>query len=115
MSFVYLASPYSGTEEQMEERFHLAVEHTAWMLDRSVTVYSPIVHCHHVRSYLPRDLDFWLYHDFNMIRASHELRILKLDGWRKSEGIAREIDYCREIKRSITTVEFKSSSVSPLS
>jgi hypothetical protein len=117
MSFIYLASPYTGeTLEEMQERYEKVMEHTAWMLDRSVTVYSPIMHCHNMamKHALPRSVDFWLYHDKNMIMASHELRILTLDRWRQSVGIKAEIKFARSIGLPITKVGFKTSLVEKL-
>ena len=95
MSFIYVASPYTGTIEQMEVRF-LEVEHyVAHMLQQGVPVFSPIVHCHSLahKYDLPKEVEFWDAYDKRMMDAATELHVLCLRDWESSRGVRMEIGY----------------------
>lgn len=97
--FTYLASPYSHTNPEIrEERFRLAEQALAHLLDRSVWTYSPIVHCHalSLRFDLPVSFDFWQEYNFAMLERAIELMVLTLPGWEVSRGVNEEIEFATD-------------------
>jgi hypothetical protein len=89
---IYLASPYTGTKEEMQERYDRVLHVTATLLCGRVWVYSPIVHCHDmaVKYRLPRDINFWHAFDKAILSSAREFWILMLPGWEVSKGILFE-------------------------
>jgi hypothetical protein len=99
MSYIYLASPYSHPAPKVRHlRYLEAMRAVAGHLSRREWVYSPIVHCHTLAQFykLPTDAEFW--HDYNvaMLDRAYELRILTLEGWQDSAGVAGEIAYAAD-------------------
>lgn len=92
MSFIYVASPYSGSVDIMEARFRLAETYVAWLLSSSIWCYSPIVHCHEIarRYSLPIDFDYWQKYNRAMLAKASQLHILCIDGWQASKGVKAE-------------------------
>ena len=91
--YTYLASPYSHDDPAvMEERYELTLACAAWMTKKKWIVFSPIVHCHPmaVRHDLPRDQEFWHGYNAAMLLEAREFSILKLDGWKESDGVRAE-------------------------
>ena len=97
MSFVYLCSPYTPTRagDTVESRAHDAAKAAAKLMAAGHVVFSPIVHSHYVAEFLPADkrLDhhFWMHQDLPILRRAREVFVLRLPGWERSRGIAREI------------------------
>ena len=90
---MYLASPYTHMDKEIQHMRYLAVRDTAAQLMRDGEfVLSPIVHCHPmaVSCDLKGDIDFWRDYDFAMIEALPRFGILTLPGWEKSDGITEE-------------------------
>jgi hypothetical protein len=75
----------------------MALYAVAWLTKANLTIYSPIVHYHAVAAVgkLPTDSRYWAEHNFNMIKKSNGLIILKLNGWSKSEGVRTETTFCK--------------------
>lgn len=101
--FYYLASPYSGTEDEMESRYASAVQACGWLLAKHLFTYSPIVSCHPIaKTYgLPREFEFWQQFNNVMIRKSAGLVVLQIPGWEKSRGIADELVQARRSDRRL--------------
>lgn len=105
--YVYLAQPYSSEHPQvMEARFEAGQAFCASRFGERV-VYSPIAHWHPIaqRHDLPTDFEPWQESDFAMIAAAEELWVFMLDGWRSSQGVAREIEYARSLGKPIRYFE----------
>lgn len=95
MSYLYLGQPYSHDDPAVMKRRYLEGERvTAELMRAGRTVYAPIVHFHQMalRHDLPTSHDFWLAHNFAMLRKADALVVLKLDGWQQSRGLSAEID-----------------------
>lgn len=95
---IYLASPYSGTVEQMQERYLAAEASLAYWLLAGKIVYSPIVQCHALaaRYEMPTDFNFWQHHNRGMLRVAEELWLLTLDGWTESKGVTAETTFAQQ-------------------
>lgn len=96
--FVYLASPYSHADAQVQhDRFDAVVREAAQMIKEGHKVFSPISHTHHIGLVAPNiDHDGWLEQDIAILRHAAALVVLMLPGWRESKGVAREIAFARE-------------------
>lgn len=94
--FIYLASPYSSTDpELVKERFLTTERATAKLMQRGITVYSPIVHCHEIATKfsMPTDAEYWQRFNHRFISVARKLLVLTLDGWEQSLGVRDEIRY----------------------
>ena len=102
MKLVYIASPYSHDEEHvMQHRYEMVRDFTAGvMLHGSVVPYSPIVHCHDMGKVnnLPKTYNFWMQVDETFIRHCDEVWVLMIDGWDKSKGIQKEIEFAIRLR-----------------
>ncbi len=104
---MYLASPYTHIDKEIQRIRYLAVRDTVAHLMRSdVLVFSPIVHCHPlvVSCGLKGDINFWREYDFAMIEALPQFGILTLPGWLQSEGIEEEKAHALSLGRVVETV-----------
>ena len=82
----------------MQRRFEDAERCLAWLLNRKVWTYAPIVHCHALalKYKLPPDYEFWLNYDRAMISGSSGVLVLKIEGWTESKGVLSEMSYARD-------------------
>lgn len=101
MSYYYISNPYNGTEEQKEYRAKVAAEVCGKLLKRGVHAWSPIVHNHAMmKSYneftLEQRRSLILDFDFSLLLASSGMIVLKIDGWKESYGVGKEIELCLE-------------------
>lgn len=106
MSYIYLATPYTHKSKEIQsERFHMAVNYVAKMLDEEPhhSYYSPIVYYHHValKHSLRTDAQFWQDRNEDMIAGCKELHVLCLEGWGMSKGIQLEVAYAQSIGKRV--------------
>ena len=102
MSFVYLASPYTPTgTETIADRVSAASKYAAKLMQQGYSVFSPIVHSHYVADHLDDalrlDHEFWMLQDLAIMRAAAKVIVLRLPGWDRSRGIAREIEAAKKV------------------
>lgn len=105
---MYLASPYSDPSPRvMVQRYRQVCAVTADMCARGLKVFSPIVQRHVLSQVggLPSDYGFWREYDEAMIRACEQFAVLRLPGWRESDGVTAEIKYVRWLERDILYVD----------
>lgn len=96
---IYLASPYYHEDpEVMHQRYLQVLEAAAMMLRAGHIVYSPIVHNHPIaQAYaLPRDFDFWMRIDLDILRRCDALWVLMMEGWDRSKGVSAEKHFAEE-------------------
>ena len=107
--YTYLASPYSGTLSEQQDRYEKVQRAAADLLKRGVAVYSPIVHCHFmaIQHDLPGDFDFWLWFNKIMITQSNCFAVLTLAKWEHSKGIWGEYKIATELGKPILFYEHK--------
>ena len=92
---IYLASPYSSPDKNLVQyRVEKTMQCTAALIRQKKFVWSPIVHCHEMATKfgLPTDAHFWMEYNFDFIRRSEEVYVLRLEGWDKSVGIKAELE-----------------------
>src|SRR5690606_20505123 len=107
-SYIYLASPYSGTSFEQHLRYEYTKLAVAYMASEKLAVYSPIVAWHEVaHSYdLPKDATYWELIDSGFISTCSELWVLMLNGWEESAGIKMERDYADTLGKRIRFAYF---------
>lgn len=65
-------------------------------------VYSPIVHSHHLSvEFDPKKTFNWMPLDIVMLDASDAAIIFMIDGWDISKGVTEEIEFIRNMGKSI--------------
>ncbi len=104
--FIYVASPYSHPDRDVErQRYADVMRFMTFLVTETLTLptspspYSPIVHCHQwAEDYeLPKDAQWWKKFNFDYIQKASGLYVLRLDGWRESKGVAMEIDFAQTL------------------
>ena len=131
MSVAYLAAPYSYVvkskeiglskpdyseqkEKVEQQRYEWITEATARLFEAGITVFSPITQTHPCAKYYglsDKGLDFWLEHDLRLILRCDMLIVLKLKGWDQSEGVAKEIQFCKERGIPVVYAKFENGQI----
>jgi hypothetical protein len=111
MSFVYLASPYTPTgTETIADRVDAACKYAAKLMNDGYSVFSPIVHSHYVADHLDEakrlDHEFWMQQDLAILRSAAKVIVLRLPGWDRSRGIAREIEAAKGVNIPVEFHEY---------
>ena len=107
--FIYLASPYSHPDKAVrQQRFEAVCRVAAKLVAQGENVFSPIAHSHPLAEYgdlPPMDHEMWLRVDLAFLERCREMRIVKLDGWAQSKGVAEEISIADELGKPIRFIE----------
>ena len=94
--FWYLASPYSGTPDEMEWRAFEAKWFMGQLLTKEgIITYSPIWSMHHISQThaLPKDAEYWARFNNLWMDLSIGTIVACMPGWQTSVGVMSEIDY----------------------
>lgn len=105
---IYLASPYWHPDPAVRQaRFHAACRQAAEMLRCGITVFSPVVYFHQLATdyALPLVETFWRALNRQILTASDEVWVLKLDGWEKSRGLQAEIKMAKQLGKPVMLIE----------
>lgn len=99
----YLANPYNGTDKQRQERFEQCCKVTSYFIKNGIHVFSPIVHNHAMLETVQdwtvdERKNLILPYDFSFLGRSSAMILLKLDGWEKSYGVEKELEFCCKYK-----------------
>jgi len=107
---IYLASPYSGNEEQ---NFRLAMDACRVYFQNGIPVFSPIAHWHPVAMAfgLETSADHYAVQNAAGVKCCAEVHILKIPGYDKSKGIAKEIGWSRLSGKEVSIVSVNEQSV----
>lgn len=97
MGYIYLASPYTGTTEQREQRFIAVCKAAAELMQLGTVIYSPIAHGHVIEQHMGgiQSHAFWMDQCLAMLRRADRLLVLCLPGWKDSKGVALEIEFAK--------------------
>jgi hypothetical protein len=96
---IYLASPYTHPDREVKlRRVAQTEEAMASFHAQNIVVYSPIVHWHYVAERLGLATDHvpWLVQNEGMMRASREIGLLRIDGWKESRGMRHEWQFAQK-------------------
>ena len=97
---IYVGSPYSDLDHLVRaDRAFAVARFVARYIKEGHILYSPIASWHHIAEQftLPTDCQFWKQLNFGILRFASEMWVLELDGWRKSVGLAGEMDTARDL------------------
>lgn len=106
---IYLASPYSHPlREVRKRRFHAIRKYAALCMAKGEVVISPIAYGHQFAEKYgkPGSYDYWQRLSERLILGSDLVRVLKIDGWDKSFGVAEEIKFADDNGIKVTYVEW---------
>lgn len=96
MSIIYLATPYSRYPPGLDAAHIDACLVAASLIQRGLSIYSPIAHGHPIAHYGGLDkLDhsMWLKFDEAMMRAAAGMIVAELPSWGDSMGIEHEVEF----------------------
>ena len=108
MSYTYLAQPYSHPSKLVRDlRVQLARE---YLRSRSGSViYSPILHN---QNWAGEDEDagfeFFVDHDFTMLKSASALVVLRIPGWEDSRGVSMETAFARALSIPVDRINANS-------
>jgi hypothetical protein len=102
----YVASPYSHGDR--EENFRLVSKKTAQMVAEGTIAISPITYGHTLLEFksMPNDWKFWQEFCLSILSKCDNMVVYMMPGWDKSEGVAAEISYARDMQIPIEYIEF---------
>ena len=99
-NLVYLASPYSRYPGGRVEAFRLVCKKAAELMVQGEHIFCPIAHSHPIEEIGMEGHyqygDFWLNQDFAVLQSCNKVYVYMMDGWKNSEGIARELAFAAE-------------------
>lgn len=96
MKKIYLACPYSHTDERVRhERFEIANRVAGRLMEEGNIVFSPISHSHPISMHLGNSLhtSFWMEQDEPFMDWADEIHVIRADGWQESIGVSWETKY----------------------
>lgn len=104
MKHIYLAAPYRGTKEEIENRMKIVASVFQMIRNKGYFVSSPILH-HYTFDSLSEanNGEYWLSYSRQLLTSIAlnknvvcELWILPLSGWKDSSGVKEEIETAEE-------------------
>ena len=107
---IYIASPYSHDDPKIvEENFWRVTDYCAEAVANGESALSPITYGHTLLEFkdMPNDWEFWTNFCLSILVKCDRLRVLKMEGWDKSEGVAGEISFARDHNIPIEYIEYR--------
>jgi hypothetical protein len=107
-SIIYLACPYTDSDRLLRLwRFEMATAAAATLIKRGYIVFSPITMTHPIDVVLAGSdntlgSDYWVKFDEAFMSMCSEMVILNIDGWDRSSGIKREIEFFRNAGKPVS-------------
>lgn len=102
---IYLAQPYSACDPYVEAtRFSHGARAAAWLMDRGLVVYAPIVHSHPIVDYLTTRSTTWTWWekiDSRIIGACQAVIVLEIPGWEQSVGVKAELAIAERRQKTV--------------
>lgn len=99
---IYLAAPYSGTAEEIEQRMEAFCAVDALLMRDGYFTVSPLLK-HFTLKYadLPGTWEYWEDYSYQLMMQCKAMIIIKLPGWQESAGVAGEIAIANRLKVQI--------------
>ena len=88
---VYLACPYSGSPELMKARVEACRKRTHDMTRRGIAVFSPLLYTDGQAAEGVEPPQGWYVFDLVFLSRCDRMEVLKLPGWRESQGVTLEL------------------------
>lgn len=110
---IYIVSPYTANSAATRrKRLNASVEYAASAMREGVVAFSPLAHGHMIAEYWRKqgtpvgtDYSAWRQHCEAMIDLCSSVHVLKVPGWKKSKGVAAEIEYAQSIGKEIVYID----------
>ena len=107
MEFTYLASPYSHKSALVRQwRYEIVCRVAGELMQRGEVIFCPIAHSHPIDPAFERGHKFWMHQDLTILHHASCLKVLRLDGWDKSRGIAEEIEFALKANKSVQFIDW---------
>lgn len=109
VSLTYLASPYSHADADVRQRrFEQVCAVASQLMERGEALFCPIAHSHsiHMRRALPETFEFWMAMDLPVLQHCSRVKVLMLDGWQASKGVAREVAAAEAMGIPVEFIEY---------
>ena len=106
--YIYIGSPFTHYVDGHDAAWMEVCEVTGRLQDEGLDVFSPIVHGHALVLHgglRAVDHEHWSrVNEKHMDRADVCL-VVKMDGWRESDGISEEVEYFREAGKPVLYID----------
>jgi hypothetical protein len=105
---LYLASPYTDPDSQVREaRYQAVTSVAAQLVLQGRVVFSPLTMTHPIDKLIAGlegtlGSDYWIKFDEQFMACCSDMAVLMLDGWDRSLGVRREIEYFSSRMKPIT-------------
>src|SRR3990167_3848405 len=104
----YLATPYSKYPGGLEVAYSEACKAAAFLIRRSIRVFSPIAHTHPIARFGdldPLDHNIWLPADKPFMDNACGFIVCKMSGWVQSYGIGEEVKFFGYARKPLMFME----------
>jgi hypothetical protein len=105
----YLASPYTRYVEGIDAAAEEVSKVAAQLISAGVQVFCPISHAHFIAKISgldPLDHKLWMALNQPFMDAAHGLLIVKMPGWKTSQGVGEEISAFKRSGKPISHMEW---------
>ncbi len=95
---IYLACPFRHEDLSIQKKRCAAAHYvTAQLFLEGKFVFSPLTHNELLIDIIHDKVppEHWMQFDLAILKIAQKLYVLKMDGWEKSKGVAREIAFAR--------------------
>lgn len=97
---IYLACPFTDPDELVRSRRLLeSIKFERALYDAGALVYNPLRYSSNA-PYKP-EYRYWIDHGLAIMKACDGVAVLKLDGWRSSEGVRGEIELAKMFEKPV--------------
>jgi hypothetical protein len=106
---IYLAAPYTHTEDAVEKIRELTITFIAGRLEKAgYSIFSPITHSARLGQILhfEGDYDTWKKTDRLFVNRLDEVWVVALEGWHCSKGVKDEMAYAQELGKTVRLVQY---------
>jgi len=96
---IYIACPFWDEDREIRwARVQTATRYAAKLSAKGILCYSPLTYGREIEwslKYEGTTEAYWREHGLAMLRACDEIHVLKIPGWKKSEGVKEELRVAR--------------------
>lgn len=101
----YIAAPYWHSSEQVRsDRRNQVIAYSMMLTRRGILNYSPLLYTERFKKTAVPE-QYWIEHGIRMVDACDVVRVMCLDGWRESAGIAGEVERAESQGKPVEYVE----------
>lgn len=116
MKLIYLASPFSHKDKNIEESRFKDITLIAALLEKKYgyAMFLPITQSYAMVKMVPSlggEFKSWEKIDLFMVGKSDELWVVKLEGWENSKGVKAEIKHANKIVIPIKYIHYNNNEI----